>query len=134
MTARQMLIFLAGAFALSAVFAQPPPPPRPPAPPPGVAGSVPPAPPGYPIGQRLYQVPSGHQRVAYAGREYIFYDGHFYAGDNDEYVSIAPPLGAVVRQLPTEAERVGSLSQRVYRYRGVHYRRVSQGYQVVAAP
>ncbi|MEO0423523.1 MAG: DUF6515 family protein [Pseudomonadota bacterium] len=91
-------------------------------------------PPGYLSGQRLNRAPPGHQRVLHAGREYVFYDGHFYVGDGDSYVAIAPPLGAVVRQLPTEAERVGSLSQRIYRFRGVHYRRVSQGYQVTSAP
>ncbi|MEM9387283.1 MAG: DUF6515 family protein [Pseudomonadota bacterium] len=132
MRTRQSWGTLVGIIAIAVATAQPPPGPRPHVPPPGVPGAA--APPGYPIGQRLYRLPSGHEQVRHGGRTYVFYDGHFYASDGDEYVAIAPPMGAVVPRLPSEAERVGNLSQRVYRFRGVHYRQLSRGFQVIAAP
>ncbi|MEO0974902.1 MAG: hypothetical protein AAFX85_17580, partial [Pseudomonadota bacterium] len=71
MRTRQAGITLMGVLALSVAIAQPPPAPRPPAgPPPGAVGGA--APPGYPIGQRLYRLPPGYQQVRYSGRIYVF--------------------------------------------------------------
>ena len=67
--------------------------------------------------------------------ERIYYDdGVFYQQEDRGYAVIAPPLGAIVPDLPDDTYEFSAEGIPYYYYAGVFYTEVENGYQVVQAP
>ncbi len=71
-------------------------------------------------------------QVGYDGQNFYYDQGTFYQQDDQEqYFAIAPPIGIIVSTLPANARQVIVDNQVFYRYKGVFYIQVPQGFQVV---
>jgi hypothetical protein len=87
--------------------------------------------PGYPV----RTVPSHSRVVVWAGINYNFYDGVWYAPGSYGFAVVRPPIGIVIHDLPAfrTAVVVGGLTY--FYLNGVYYReRPEGGYEVVPTP
>ena len=69
--------------------------------------------------------------VLYEGQTYYYDLGTFYAQEGQQYLAVPPPLDVIVSALPPQARQVRINGQVYYRYKGVCYIQVPQGFQVV---
>lgn len=90
-----------------------------------------------PIGYHFRSLPLGYRIIRDAAGLYYYYRGIFYIMNRDynEYEVIDPPIGAIVFDLPYEAERVLIDGKICYQFNGTLYRRVNtrkgRAYRVV---
>ena len=71
--------------------------------------------------------------VEFEGENYYYDQGTFYQQDvQGRYVAIPPPVGIIVNPLAARARQIVVNGQVFYRYKGVFYIQVDQGYQVIA--
>ncbi len=68
------------------------------------------------------------------GRNYSYYDGLYYSRFHDDYVIVAPPIGATVAVIPTVYTPVIINGTTYYTDNGVYYVYTPYGYQVVPQP
>ncbi len=68
-----------------------------------------------------------------AGQEqdYNYDDGNFYLKTEEGFVAVAPPIGAVVPSVPSDAEKVKNGTDTYYYYGATFYQKTPQGYEVV---
>lgn len=89
---------------------------------------------GHGWGHRVERCPSHARVVVVAGRPYRYWDGVFYTSSSGGFVSVRPPLGAVVLTLPIGHGYVVVGGRLYYTYGGSFYRRTGGGYVVVEDP
>jgi hypothetical protein len=66
------------------------------------------------------------------GQNYYYDQGTFYLQDQTgQYVAVPPPLGIIVNPIAAGARQINVNGQIFYRYKGVFYIQVAQGYQVI---
>jgi hypothetical protein len=66
------------------------------------------------------------------GQNYFYDQGTFYLQDQGgQYVAVPPPLGIIVNPIAIGARQINVNDQILYRYKGVFYVQVAQGYQVI---
>jgi len=66
------------------------------------------------------------------GQNYYYDQGTFYLTDQSgQYGAVVPPVGIIVNPLASGARQIIVNGQVFYRYKGVFYLQVAQGYQVV---
>jgi hypothetical protein len=63
--------------------------------------------------------------------DYSYDDGNFYLKTEDGFVSVAPPIGAVVPSVPKDAEVVTDGKNTYYYYGATYYDKTNKGYEVV---
>lgn len=86
-------------------------------------------------GMRLDRLPDGYRRIGVRGHPYYYFQGVFYDDGPSGYVIIAPPVDAVVTDLPPGSETVVLGDTYYYYAGGAFYVQQSDGtYIVVAAP
>jgi hypothetical protein len=86
-------------------------------------------------GWRVRELPQRRHMVIWAGVNYSFWDGVWYAPGSGGYVVVRPPYGVVVTDLPTfrTLVTIGGLSY--FYLNGVYYRQHGEnGYEVVPTP
>lgn len=88
-------------------------------------------------GLRVRVLPPSHVRIVVGPGAVFYCAGIFYnllEGTEDEYEVIEPPVGAVVQELPEDAEEVMVDGESYYEYDGALYKKVStddgEGYEV----
>ncbi len=62
---------------------------------------------------------------------YYFSDGYYYQYNNDEYTVVDPPVGALIKTLPSNAKSIVINGQQYYELNGVYYLAVKMGNGVV---
>jgi len=74
----------------------------------------------------------GYVVVGPDGQNYYYDQGTFYLQDQGgQYVAVAPPVGIIVNPIASGARQIDINGQIFYRYKGVFYVQVAQGFQVV---
>lgn len=67
------------------------------------------------------------------GQNYYYDQGTFYLqGQTGQYAAIPPPVGIIINPIAPGARQINVNDQIFYRYKGVFYVQVAQGYQVIA--
>jgi len=86
-------------------------------------------------GMRIDNLPDGYLRIGVRGHPFFYFEGVFYDDGPSGYVTVAPPVDAVISELPPGAETV-TMGDTVYYYAaGAFYIQQPDGsYVVVAAP
>lgn len=80
------------------------------------------------------ELPRGHRKVVVNKTTYYVHDHRFYTRASGGYLSVRPPVGAVVATLPLGSVTLNIGGVFYSRYDDVYYRPVGRGYQVVNAP
>jgi hypothetical protein len=88
----------------------------------------------YHPGVFLNVLPPGYFQFSIGGAPYYYYGGVYYAPQQNGYMVVAPPVGAVVPALPDGVETVVAGGSMLYYADGTFYAPVANGYQVVAPP
>jgi hypothetical protein len=93
--------------------------------------------PAFVPGMTIAALPAGFVQVSAGGTGYDFYDGVYFqpvASLSPGYVVVAPPVGAVVPQLPSGAEPVAESGTTYYYAAGAFYLQEPNGFAVMPAP
>ncbi len=71
-------------------------------------------------------MPLGHSRIALGTRQYYYYEGVYYrdATVSNEYEVVDAPLGAIVDDIPADAEVVVYDGKVYYEYLDILYKKV----------
>lgn len=76
---------------------------------------------------------NGYVLVGPDGQNYFYDQGTFYQQvQGGQYVAVPPPVGIIVNPLVANARQIIVDNQVFYRYKGVFYVQVEQGFQVIA--
>ena len=86
------------------------------------------------FGFRVSWVPEECHTVWAGPTRYYYYDGLYYNSYGREYVVVAPPVGAIVRAIPTDYQAVNINGVIYYTDNGTYYVYTRYGYQVVNPP
>lgn len=89
---------------------------------------------GYSYGRPITNLPYGYQRYSWGGRDYYYHEGSYYQPGRGGYVTVRPPVGAVVGGLPGGAHFVNLRGERLYYANGVYYRPIGPSRFVVVNP
>ncbi|RUA18545.1 MAG: hypothetical protein DSY83_01975 [Flavobacteriia bacterium] len=82
-------------------------------------------------GLRLRVLPTATVRIVVRGVPYQYADGVFYWEDNGEYEVVAPPVGAVVKELPKDAEEIDFDGITMHELNQAIYKEVDNGYEII---
>lgn len=78
------------------------------------------------------ELSGGYMVLGPDGQNYYYDRGTFYVKDADgEYVAVPPPIGIIVNPIAPGARQIIVNNQVFWRYKGVFYVQVAQGFQVV---
>ncbi|MGC9943080.1 MAG: DUF6515 family protein [Verrucomicrobiota bacterium] len=89
----------------------------------------------YHAGMRIDRLPDGFRSIGVRGHPYFYFQGVFYDNGPSGYVVIAPPVDAVVTDMPPDSETVVVGDTTYYYAGGAFYVQQSDGtFIVVAAP
>ena len=75
-----------------------------------------------------------YQSVWVEKNEYLFKNGQFFTKTPDGMVWVPAPVGAITRDLPTDAQSVWYQGVEYYDSDDVYFRKTPDGYQVVSQP
>ena len=80
----------------------------------------------------VVELSGGYLVVGPDGQNYYYDQGTFYLQDQGgQYVAVSPPVGIIVNPIAVNARQINVNNQIFYRYKGVFYIQVAQGYQVI---
>ena len=80
----------------------------------------------------IVELSGGYVVVGPDGQNYYYDQGTFYLQDQaGQYVAVAPPVGIIVNPIAAGARQIIVNNQLFYRYKGIFYIQIAQGYQVV---
>ncbi len=88
----------------------------------------------YHAGMRIDRLPDGYRRIGVRGHPYFFFQGVFYDNGPSGYVVIAPPVDAVITDMPPDAETVVVGDTYYYYAGGAFYVQQADGTYIVVAP
>jgi len=81
----------------------------------------------------LVDLSAGYFVIGPDGQNYYYDQGTFYLQDQGgQYVAVPPPLWIIVNPIAPQARQIEVNGQVFYRYKGVFYVQVAQGFQVIA--
>jgi len=66
-------------------------------------------------------LPYGYYPFYWDDYPYYFSDGYYYQYNNDEYTVVEPPVGALIKTLPSSAKSIVINGQQYYELNGVYY-------------
>jgi len=90
---------------------------------------------GFDPGMVLRVLPVGYVQTSVGGTGYYYYGGVFFRPTTDgTYIVVAPPVGAIVPQLPNGAQAIVLGSDTYYYGGGAFYLQQPTGFAVVEAP
>jgi hypothetical protein len=93
---------------------------------------------GYPevLSEPFDVLPPGTTTIMVSGATYYYQNGMFYQKNLQEqkYVVVPPPIGAVVYSIPGKYQLMMIHRTAYYMYNGVYYKRILEGYLVVPPP
>ncbi len=84
-----------------------------------------------PRGFRIRTIPGAFTRLMVRGAVYYYSTGVFYQNVNDEYEVVAAPIGAVVAELPEDAEEMDFDGIATYELNETLYKAIDDGYEVI---
>ena len=84
-----------------------------------------------PVGFRMRTLAAVPVRIAFRNRVYWYSEGTFYDQDGTDYVVTPAPVGAVVPDLPEEAEAIEMDGITNYELDQAVYREVEDGFEVI---
>lgn len=84
-----------------------------------------------PVGFRVRTLSVTPRRIVVRGRPFWYAQGVFYTQDGEDYVVSETPVGAVVPELPEEAEALDWDGLSAYELNQAVYREVDGGYEVM---
>lgn len=84
-----------------------------------------------PRGFRLGLLPATAIALNVHGRAYGYADGIFYQKVDEEYEVAKPPVGAVLRELPEDAEEIDFDGIPAYELNEAIYKAVEDGYEII---
>ena len=73
----------------------------------------------------------GYIVVGPDAQNYYYDQGTFYLQEGAQYVAVAPPVGIVVNPIAARARQINVSGQVFYRYKGIFYVQMAQGFQVI---
>ena len=80
-------------------------------------------------------LPNNTFATTYNGETYYYYNGTFYRKNMNSYVVVAPPIGCIVLNLPSDAEEITNDGFVYYYSNGTYYQPVNENnmpaYQVI---
>jgi len=80
----------------------------------------------------LVELSGGYTVVGPDGQNYYYDQGTFYLQDQGgQFEAIAPPVGIIVNPIAPNARQIDVGGQMYFRYKGVFYVQVPQGFQVI---
>ena len=80
----------------------------------------------------MVELTGGYALVGPDGQNYYYDQGTFYLQDQGgQYAAVVPPVGIIVNPLVADARQINVNDQAFYRYKGVFYVQVAQGFQVI---
>lgn len=82
-------------------------------------------------GKVIKALPPGHRVVTVGKANYYYSNGFFYQTKGRKWVTVRPPVGAIVVSLTAAAVLVTVLGAPYYFYEGTYYKKIPAGYQVV---
>lgn len=74
------------------------------------------------------------QTIRVGGVDYVFKDGQFFQPTDDGLVWVEPPLGAVTKTLPADAQSVWYQQVEYFECDDVYFQKTPDGYKVIVAP
>ncbi|UOY05633.1 hypothetical protein L0P88_16965 [Muricauda sp. SCSIO 64092] len=84
-----------------------------------------------PIGFRMASLTGPMFRLAVGGNAYVFSEGVFYRGVDDQFEMVAPPKGAIVEELPKDVEELLLDGMTAYELYDTLYAKTEGGYEVI---
>jgi hypothetical protein len=66
-------------------------------------------------------LPYGYYPFFWDDDEYFFSNGFYYQYNNDQYTVVEPPVGAAIKDLPSDAQSIVINGQQYYEQNGVYY-------------
>lgn len=84
-----------------------------------------------PRGFRLRVLPRTAIRLAVRGNYFLYADGVFYHPVGDEYEIVVAPIGAVVKELPEDAEEIDFEGISAFELNDAVYKVIEDGYEVI---
>ena len=85
-------------------------------------------------GYHVQYIPDMSYAFSRGGINYFYFDGLYYNCIGEEYVVVAPPVRAVVREIPPEYHAVIINGNTYYSDNGIYYVNTPHGYEVVEPP
>ncbi len=85
-------------------------------------------------GWSISWIPNTSFSIRLGSARYYYDDGLYYSRLGTQYVLVSPPIGAVVRSIPSDYRPVIISGVKYYEDRGTYYVYTRYGYQVVAPP
>ena len=79
-------------------------------------------------------IPSHHREYRYSGHRYYYADGLYYQGYSGNYVTVNPPIGIIVSDIPYGYRQRWVHGRIYYEYNNVYYVPMLGGYRVVDPP
>ncbi len=73
------------------------------------------------LGFNCWYLPYGYDMFYWNDYPYYFSDGYYYQYNNDEYTVVEPPIGALIKTLPSDAKSIVINGQQYYELNGVYY-------------
>lgn len=80
------------------------------------------------------RAPEAYQSVWLEDTEYLFKNGQFFRRTSDGLVWVEAPLGALTKELPTDAVGIWYEDVEYFECDEVYFRKTPEGYKVVPAP
>ncbi|MCB9757973.1 MAG: hypothetical protein H6753_06100 [Candidatus Omnitrophica bacterium] len=85
-------------------------------------------------GWSISWIPNTSFSIRLGSARYYYDDGLYYSRLGTQYVLVTPPVGAIVRSIPSDYRPVIVNGVKYYEDRGTYYVYTRYGYQVVAPP
>jgi hypothetical protein len=83
------------------------------------------------LGFSCWFLPFGYYSFYWGDDPYFFSDGYYYQYNNDQYTVVEPPVGALIKTLPSNAKSIVINGQQYYELNGVYYLPVKMGNGVI---
>lgn len=84
-----------------------------------------------PRGFRLRALPATSVVINVGGTNYNYADGLFYRESKDSFEIAKPPIGAIVNELPEDAQEIDFEGVTAYELNEAVYQAVEDGYEVI---
>ncbi len=84
-----------------------------------------------PVGFRIRTLALAPVRIVVRNRPFWYAQGVFYVKQNEEYIVAETPVGAVVPELPEDAEEIDFSGVTAYELNDAIYQEVDDGYEII---
>ena len=78
------------------------------------------------LGFSIGFLPYGYYPFYWGDYQYFYSDGLYYRQYNDQYTVVEPPIGAEIKQLPSDAQSIMINGEQYYESNGVYYQPITK--------